>query len=155
MGVGMRREKSGSRAHSAPAGPRDGTTGDRESLRRQLEVQRQEIDHLRLELARKSGYAEALQAQIDVQSSWDEDLRITVEDLQAQLVERDQELEALRAEIEWRRSAEVALREEVEWRRNVETDLQEHVTQLRASRTWRWWAAYQNLKRRLVRGSTQ
>jgi chromosome segregation ATPase len=165
----VRRENSGSPADSAPPEPGRGATDDLEPLRQQLDVQRRELDDLRLELARKSGYAEALQAQINVQTFWDEDLRVAVEDLQTQLVERDQELEALRAEVEWRRGTELALREEVEavreegeavraeveWRREVAGDLQENLRQIRASRTWRWREAYQTLKRSLVRGSTQ
>jgi chromosome segregation ATPase len=165
----VRRENSRSTADSAPVDLRRGTANDLDSLQQQLEAQRRELDHLRLELARKSGYAEALQAQIAVQTFWDEDLRIAVEDLQAQLVERDQELEALRAEVEWRRGTELALREEVEavraevepvraeveWRREVAGDLQENLRQIKASRTWRWREAYRTLKRSLVRGSTQ
>ncbi len=142
----MRHQRSGAPAESALHENQSETVGESEWLLQRLEDQRRELARLRLELARKTGYAEALQAQIDVRTFWDEDLRTTLDDLQKQLLERDQEIEALRGENEWRRGTEAALRAEVEWRRQVVEDLQENLRQLEATRSWRWSQRYWRLK---------
>jgi chromosome segregation ATPase len=153
VGIGVRREKSGAPTESAPPEHESESGDDIESLRRRLDAQRRELGRLQLELARKTGYAEALQAQINVQTFWDEDLRLALDDVQNQLAERDEEIEALRGENEWRRGTEAALRAEVEWRREVVEDLQENLRQVKAARSWRWGQRYRRLKGLLFGGS--
>jgi DNA repair exonuclease SbcCD ATPase subunit len=119
-----------------------------------------ELEQLRLELARREGHIDALEAELKVRSRWDEDLRLVAENLDAQMLGRDEEIaelrrieQSLREEVEWRRQTEESLQEslrqsEEAHRRVIEglqqqvEDLQERLATIEATRLWRWGQRY-------------
>jgi hypothetical protein len=148
-------------AASAPARgqakPSAGTpvSAEREApgdLRDAIAAQRLELEHLRLELARRRGYSEALQAQLDVRAASEVELREVTHGFEGQLLERDEEIAALRREIEWRIETEDSLRRAV-------TTLEERVAAVASveqTRLWRlgqhYWSLKQSIRRTLERG---
>lgn len=123
-------------------------------LHRALAAQRRELEQVRRELLRREGYVDALQAQLDVRSLCDNDLQDVARNLEAQLVERDDELASAWQENEWRRRTETALRQEIEWRcatedalRHELSDLERKLAAHEATRLWRWGRRYWALKR--------
>jgi chromosome segregation ATPase len=99
-----------------------------DDLSETLAARQDELDQLRRELAR----LERLETELKVRSRWDEDLRLTAENLDARLLRRDEELAARERELA-AREAEIAelrriqegLLQEVEWRRGNEESLRE------------------------------
>jgi predicted nucleic acid-binding Zn-ribbon protein len=111
-------------------------------------AQRVELENLRLELIRKRGYLEALQAQLDVRTSSDLDLGQVIYSLEKQLLERDEEIAALR---EQRIDAETHLRAAID-------GLEEKLARLagvQSTRLWRlgqqYWALKRSVRRALKR----
>jgi chromosome segregation ATPase len=132
--------------------------------RETLATQQRELEELRLEVARREGHIDALEAQLKVRSRWDEDLRQTAENLDGQLLERDNEIaelrrmeQSLREEVEWRREIEKSLREEVEWRRETEESLERRLAAIETTRLWRvgqrYWLLKDTVRRALRRGT--
>jgi len=131
-----------------------------DDLRETLAVQQRELERLRIELARREGHIEALEAQLKVRVRWDEDLRQTAENLDAHLLARDSEIaelrrgeQSLREEIKWRREteeAEEALRESLlqteEALGGVIDSLQQRLATVETTRLWRWGQRYWHLK---------
>jgi chromosome segregation ATPase len=111
----------------------------KDHLHETLAVQQSELEQLRLELARRDGHIDALEAQVKVRSGWDEDLRQTAANLDAQLLERDKEIAQLRR-------IEQSLREEVEWRRETEDSLRQSLKDTEES----LGQAVERLQRRLA-----
>jgi hypothetical protein len=105
-----------------------------------LEAQRRELEDLRLELVRRQGYAEALQAQLDVEAASEAELRRVVQSLEQQLVERDEEIATLRENHDRRLHAEDALRRAV-------AELEEKLAVVEPTRLWRLGTKYWSLKR--------
>ena len=64
-----------------------------------MDSQPRELEDLRLELARARGQIEELRVQLEVRSLEPTDLREVAQNLEQQLVERDEELEKLRAAV--------------------------------------------------------
>jgi chromosome segregation ATPase len=140
-------------------------------LRQALAAQERELEYLRLELARRSGHIDALETQLKVRSRWDEDLRQVAENLDAQLLARDDEIaelrrieETLREELEWRRETEQSLRETEQYLRQTEEVLQHDVESLHqqiaaieSTRLWRvgqrYWSLKAFVRRAIRRGS--
>jgi chromosome segregation ATPase len=124
-----------------------------DDLRETLAAQQSELEQLRLELARREGHIDALEAQLKVRSRWDEDLRQTAENLDAQLLERDKEIaelrrieQSLREELTWRRETEESLRQTEESLRRDIDDLQRRLATIEATRVWRLGQRYWHLK---------
>jgi hypothetical protein len=143
---------SSSRGDSKPAATRSTTTARRgpaaSDLRDVVAAQRVELENLRLELIRKRGYLEALQAQLDVRTSSDLDLGQVIYSLEKQLLERDEEIAALR---EQRIDAETHLRAAID-------GLEEKLARLagvQSTRLWRlgqqYWALKRSVRRALKR----
>jgi chromosome segregation ATPase len=125
--------------------------------------EQRELEQLRRELERREAHIEALETELEVRSRWDEDLRLVAENLDAQLLGRDEGIaelrrieQTLREEVEWRRQTEESLRESVEHlqhsvkshkevieglQQQVE-DLQERLATIEATRLWRWGQRY-------------
>jgi chromosome segregation ATPase len=124
-----------------------------DDLRETLAAQQSELEQLRLELARREGHIDALEAQLKVRSRWDEDLRQTAENLDAQLLQRDKEIaelrrieESLREELKWRRETEESLRQtEESLGRDIDA-LQRRLATIEATRVWRLGQQYWLLK---------
>lgn len=141
--------------------------------RKTLATQHRELEELRLEAERREGHIHALEVQLKVRSRWDEDLRQTAENLDGQLLRRDNEIaelrrmeQSLREEVEWRREIEKSLREEVEWRRETEKSIREGIDGLErrlaaieTTRLWRlgqrYWLLKDTVRRRAHRRDTQ
>jgi chromosome segregation ATPase len=128
-----------------------------DDLRETLAAQQSELERLRIELARREGHIEALEAQLKVRVRWDEDLRQTAENLDAQLLARDSEIaelrrgeQSLREEVKWRRETEEALRESLlqteEALGGVIDSLQQRLATVETTRLWRWGQRYWHLK---------
>ena len=107
-------------------------------------AQRLELEHLRLELARRLGHAEALQTQLDARAAADVDLSQVIHELEKQLLERDEEIATLR---EHRLHAEDSLRRAVE-------ALEEKLNVVEPTLLWRLGLRYWSLKQ-LIRQSLQ
>jgi chromosome segregation ATPase len=128
-----------------------------DDLRETLAAQQRELERLRIELARREGHIEALEAQLKVRVRWDEDLRQTAENLDARLLARDSEIaelrrgeQSLREEVKWRRETEEALRESLlqteEALGGVINSLQQRLATVETTRLWRWGQRYWHLK---------
>jgi chromosome segregation ATPase len=128
-----------------------------DDLRETLAAKQRELERLRIELARREGHIEALEAQLKVRVRWDEDLRQTAENLDAQLLARDSENaelrrgeQSLREEVKWRRETEEALRESLlqteEALGGVIDSLQQRLATVETTRLWRWGQRYWHLK---------
>ena len=128
-----------------------------DDLRETLAVQQRELERLRIELARREGHIEALEAQLKVRVRWDEDLRQTAENLDAHLLARDSEIaelrrgeQSLREEIKWRRETEEALRESLlqteEALGGVIDSLHQRLATVETTRLWRWGQRYWHVK---------
>ena len=128
-----------------------------DDLRETLAAQQRELERLRIELARREGDIEALEAQLKVRVRWDEDLRQTAENLDSQLLARDSEIaelrrgeQSLREEIKWRRETEEALRESLlqteEALGGVIDCLRQRLATVETTRLWRWGQRYWHLK---------
>ncbi len=111
-------------------------------------AQRLELEHLRLELARRLGHAEALQTQLDARAAGDVDLTHVIHELEEQLLERDEEIATLR---EHRLHAEDSLRRAVE-------ALEEKLNAVEPTLLWRlglrYWSLKQLIRESLRRGSS-
>jgi hypothetical protein len=118
-------------------------------LQETVAAQWAELDHLRLELARRRGQVEALKGQLDVQAMMDDELRDVIDDLEEQLLERDEEIASLRADLMRRLDAEDCLQ------RGLDA-LEDKVAAVETTRLWRLGQRYWSLKRSigsaLVRG---
>jgi chromosome segregation ATPase len=136
-----------------------------DDLRETVASQKRELEQLRLELARREGHIDALETQLKVRSRWDEDLRQTAENLDGQLLERDEEIaelrrkeHTLREELEWRRETEKSLREtEERLLRDIE-HLQGRLAAVETTRLWRLGQRYWGVKaaaRRVFRGGAR
>lgn len=132
---------SSSRRASKPAATRSTTSArggpTASDLRDVVAAQRVELENLRLELVRKRGYLEALQAQLDVRTSSDLDLGQVIFSLEKQLLERDEEIASLR---EQRLNAEDHLRRAID-------ALEEELAEVESTRLWRLGKQYWALKR--------
>lgn len=131
-----------------------------DDLRETLAAQQSELEQLRLELERREGHIDALEAQLKVRSRWDEDLRQTAENLDAQLLHRDTQLlerdkeiaelrriqQYLRDELKWRRENEESLRQTEESLGRDIDDLQRRLATIEATRVWRLGQRYWLLK---------
>ena len=128
-----------------------------DDLRETLAAQQRELERLRIELARREGDIEALEAQLKVRVRWDEDLRQTAENLDSQLLARDSEIaelrrgeQSLREEVKWRRETEEALRESLlqteEALGGVINSLQQRLATVGTTRLWRWGQRYWHVK---------
>jgi chromosome segregation ATPase len=128
-----------------------------DDLREALAAQQSEFEQLRIELARREGHIDALEAQLKVRLRWDEDLRQTAENLDAQLLERDQEIgelrrveQSLREEVKRQRETEESLRESLrqteEALGGVTDRLQQRLETVETTRLWRWGQRYWHLK---------
>jgi predicted RNase H-like nuclease (RuvC/YqgF family) len=131
---------SSSRRASKPAATRSTTTAiggpTASDLRDVVAAQRVELENLRLELIRKRGYLEALQAQLDVRTSSDLDLGQVIFNLEKQLLERDEEIATLREQLD----AEDHLRRAID-------ALEEELAEVESTRLWRLGKQYWALKR--------
>jgi chromosome segregation ATPase len=133
-----------------------------DDLREALAAQQSEFEQLRIELARREGHIDALEAQLKVRLRWDEGLRQTAENLDAHLLARDKEIaerrgeQSLREEVKWRRETEEALRESLrqteEALGGVIDGLQQKLATVERTRLWRWGQRYWQLKA-AVRGA--
>jgi hypothetical protein len=140
---------SSSRGAGRPAATRSTTAGRRELTSSDLgdvvAAQRIELENLRLELIRKRGYLEALQAQLDVRTSSDLDLGQVIYSLEKQLLERDEELATLR---------EQSLEAEQYFRRTIDA-FEERLAVVESTRLWRlgqrYWAFKHSVRRALHR----
>jgi hypothetical protein len=119
--------------------------GSAEDLWEAVAAQRAELDHLRLELARRRGQVEALKGQLDVQAMSDDEVRDLIHDLEEQLLERDDEIASLRADLMRRLDAEDCLRRAVD-------ALEDKVAAVETTRLWRLGQRYWSFKRSLRRG---
>jgi uncharacterized coiled-coil DUF342 family protein len=115
------------------------------------EIERDELELLRSEVARLGGYAEALQAQLDRAESRLDEQRALVENLSAQLLERDEEISKLREEGDWRRGTEEELRAELAWRRETAEALGRELETMKETRMWRLGESYWSLKERAAK----
>ena len=120
-----------------------------------MDSQRRELEDLRLELARARGQIEELRVQLEVRSLEPTDLREVAQNLEQQLVERDEELEKLRAAVRegdvWRREMEAATQAtEESFARGIEA-LRAELELVRSTRLWRVGERYWDLKARLRR----
>lgn len=107
-------------------------------------AQRVELENLRLELIRKRGYLEALQAQLDVRTASDLDLGQVIHGLEKQLLERDEEIATLRANHERRDHTEIYLQRAID-------ALEEHLAEMKSTRLWHVGQQYWSLKRSVRR----
>jgi hypothetical protein len=114
--------------------------GSAGSLREAVAAQRAELEHLRLELARRRGQVEAIQVQLDVRTMSENELRQVIHDLHEQLVERDDEIASLRADLMRRLDAEDCLRRAV-------AALEDKLASVETTRLWRLGKRYWSLKR--------
>jgi chromosome segregation ATPase len=126
-----------------------------------MDAQQSELEHLRLELARAQGQIEELRTQLEVHSLEPTELREVVQNLEQQLVERDEELERLRKTIRegdaWRREMEEmqqAQQETEESLRRGTEALRTELDQFKSTRLWRVGQRYWAAKARLRRGSS-
>ena len=120
-----------------------------------MDSQQRELEDLRLELARARGQIEELRVQLEVRSLEPTDLREVAQNLEQQLVERDEELEKLRAAVRegdvWRREMEAATQAtEESFARGIEA-LRAELELVRSTRLWRVGERYWDLKARLRR----
>jgi hypothetical protein len=110
-------------------------------------VQRLELEHLRLELARRQGHTEALQTQLDARAAGDVDLTQIIHDLEEQLMNRDEEIAALRAH---RLHAEDSLRRAID-------ALEKKLSAVEPTLLWRlgqrYWSLKQLIRQSLRRGA--
>jgi septal ring factor EnvC (AmiA/AmiB activator) len=118
-----------------------------------MDAQQRELEHLRLELARAHGHIEELRIQLEVHSLEPTELREAVQNLEQQLVERDEELEELRRMVRegdaWRRKIEVDRRKtEESLARDIEAFRRE-VQLIKSTRLWRAGERYWETKARL------
>ncbi|MEK6274445.1 MAG: sulfotransferase [Actinomycetota bacterium] len=127
-----------------------------DDLRQAVQSQRRELEHLRMELARRRGYMQALQVQLDVGAAMNYDLPQVIQNLEEQLLERDEELATEREE---RRRAEATMRAEIEWRRETEESLargieglEQRSAALESTRLVRWGRRYWSLKQSIREG---
>src|SRR5437588_3169216 len=114
-------------------------------LREAVATQRLELDHLRLELARRRGQLEAVQLQLDVRARSEEELRQVTHGLEEQLLERDDEIASLRGDLVRRLDAEDCLQRAVD-------GLEEKLAAVESTRLWRLGQRYWSLKRS-IRGA--
>ena len=136
---------SSSRGAGRPAATRSTTAGRGELTSSDLgdvvAAQRIELENLRLELIRKRGYLEALQAQLDVRTSSDLDLGQVIYSLEKQLLERDEEIATLR---------EQSLEAEQYFRRTIDA-FEERLAVVESTRLWRlgqrYWAFKHSVRR--------
>jgi chromosome segregation ATPase len=124
-----------------------------DDLRETLIKKQSEFEQLRIELARREGHIDALEAQLKVRLRWDEDLRQTAENLDAQLLERDQEIaelrrieQSLREEVKWRRETEESLRESLRQTEEALGGVTDRLQTVETTRLWRWGQRYWHLK---------
>jgi chromosome segregation ATPase len=115
-----------------------------------MDAQRRELEDLRLELARARGQIEELRVQLEVRSLEPTDLREVAQNLEQQLVERDEELEKLRAAVRegdaWRREMEAARQAtEESFARGIEA-LRAELELVKSTRLWRVGERYWDLK---------
>jgi hypothetical protein len=129
------REKA--RAGGRVAAEVEGSAAD---LREAVATQRLELDHLRLELARRRGHVESIQLQLDVRARSEDELRQVTRGLEEQLLERDDEIASLRADLVRRLDAEDCLQRAVE-------ALEEKLAEVEPTRLWRLGQRYWSLKR--------
>ena len=118
--------------------------GSADDLREAVAAQRVELDHLRLELARRRGQVEALKGQLDVQAMMDAELRDVIHGVEEQLLERDAEIASLRADLMRRLDAEDCLQRAVD-------ALEDKVAAVETTRLWRLGQRYWSLKRSIGR----
>jgi hypothetical protein len=114
--------------------------GSAADLREAVATQRLELDHLRLELARRRGHLESIQLQLDVRARSEDELRQVTRGLEEQLLERDDEIASLRADLVRRLDAEDCLQRAVE-------ALEEKLAEVEPTRLWRLGQRYWSLKR--------
>jgi hypothetical protein len=119
--------------------------GSAEDLGEAVAAQRAELDHLRLELARRRGQVEALKGQLDVQAVSDDEVRAVIHDLDEQLLERDDEIASLRADLMRRLDAEDCLQRAVD-------ALEDKLAAVETTRLWRLGQRYWSLKRSIGSG---
>jgi hypothetical protein len=105
-----------------------------------LAAQRRELEHLRLELARRRGHVEELQAQLDLRAAAERDLPVVIHNLEEQLRERDEEIAVLRENIDRRLHAEDSLKRAVD-------ELEQELTTVESTRLWRAGKRYWSLKK--------
>jgi hypothetical protein len=127
-----------------------------DDLRQAVQSQRRELEHLRTELARRRGYMQALQAQLDAGAALNYDLPQVIQNLEEQLLERDEELATERED---RRHAEATMRAEIESRLETEEslrrrieDLEQMFAALESTRLLRWGRRYWALKQSIRQG---
>jgi Sulfotransferase family len=114
--------------------------GSAKDLLEAVAAQRAELEHLRLELARRRGQVEAIQVQLDVRTTSEDELRQAIHDLHSQLVERDDEVASLRADLMRRLDAEDCLQRAVD-------ALEDKLASVETTRLWRLGKRYWSLKR--------
>jgi hypothetical protein len=112
-----------------------------------LEAQRRELEHLRLELARRRGQAETLQVQLGVRAASERELTKVIEDQEEQLLQRDAEIAALREDLGRRLHAEDALRRAVDGLRRAVDALEAELASVKPTLLWRVGMRYWALKR--------
>jgi hypothetical protein len=125
------------RSGSRVAAEDEGSAAD---LREAVATQRLELDHLRLELARRRGRLEAIQVQLDVRARSEDELRQVTQGLEEQLFERDDEIASLREDLVRRLDAEDCLQRAVD-------ALEERLAVVEPTRLWRLGQRYWSLKR--------
>jgi hypothetical protein len=122
--------------------------------------QKLEIAHLRRELERAKGRIDDLQAQVDAHAGWERERDELLANLEAQLLERDEELKRAWEENEWRRGVEStlreetnalreqtdALREETKWLQENEAGLNAQLESMMQTRLWRLGTRYWSLR---------
>src|SRR5947207_2514362 len=100
-----------------------------------------ELQQLRLELARALGQIEALHTQLDVRSREPHELREIVTNLEEQLLARDEELEKLRQMLlegdTWRRETEEVREENERVQKEAIESLQGQLAEITSTRLWR------------------
>jgi chromosome segregation ATPase len=108
------------------------------------------------EVERQRALIETLETELKVRSRWDEDLRLTAENLDARLLGRDREITKLRGiqqalleELEWRRKNEESLRETEERLGHDIQHLQQQLATIEQTRLWRLGRSYWRFKERL------
>jgi hypothetical protein len=141
---------------------REGEVADRGADDRIVQ-QKREIAHLRRELERSRGRADALLQQLESRAGWENEREQLLATLEVQLSHRDEELQrawqeserrqsvelASRDEVAWLREQQDVLTREVEWLREQNDALSRQIEWMHQTRVWRVGSGYWALKRLL------